>query len=138
MDTTLDHLVTTDAQSGLIVTRGIPLSSIKSENIPNTSTEESILDLSQRPTTTTTTTTTEITNSNDEFVVIDNWSKDLTCNYTDNIDDDLNRILIINKDNQLNIEKSLTDQLNNNPKKENFLSDNSSQIDFYCSKKKSK
>jgi hypothetical protein len=136
MDTTLDHLVTKDAQSGLIVTRGIPISSLKSENLSNISPEESILDLSQRPS------TTEITNTNDQSIIIDNWENDLTCNYTDDINDDLNRILIINQDNQFNIEESLTDQYKNDLKKENSLSDNSninqSKIDFYCSKKKSK
>jgi len=136
MDTTLDHLVTKDAQSGLIVTRGIPISSLKSENLPNISLEESILDLSQRPS------TTEIRNTNDQSIIIDNWRNDLTCNYTDDINDDLNRILIINQDNQFNIEESLTDQFKNDLKKENSLSDNSntnqSKIDFYCSKKKSK
>jgi hypothetical protein len=137
MDTTFDQLVTTDVQSGLIVTRGIPFSSYKSENIPNTSNEESILDLSQRSTTT----RKELINSNTRSIVIDNWNKDLICNYTDDIDEDLNRILIINNDdNQLNIEQSLTDQLRNNLKKENSLSDNyyQSQIDLYSSRKKSK
>jgi hypothetical protein len=136
MDTTFDHLVTKDAQSGLIVNHGTPISSLKSENIPNTSTEESILDLSQRSS------TTEIINSNDRFIFIDNWKDDLRYNYTDNIDDDLNRILLINNDNQLNIEQSLTDQLLNDFKKENILSDNlntnQSQIQFYYSRKKTK
>ncbi|CAF1544507.1 unnamed protein product, partial [Rotaria sordida] len=93
MDTTFDKLVTTDAQSGLIVTRGIPLSSFISENVMNTSNEEFILDLSQRSTTTT---TTEIINKNHSIDIIDNWENNSTCNYTDSIDDDLNRILIIN------------------------------------------
>ena len=98
----------------------------------NTPSNSSILDLSQRPS------TTEITNTNDQFIIIDNWNKDLICNYTDNVDDDLNRILIINKDNQLNIEQSLTDQLKPDRKKDISLSDipNQSQIDLYYSKKK--
>ena len=130
MDTTFDHLVTTDAQSDLIVTRGIPVSSIISKNISHTSTEESILDLSQRST------TTEITNST---VIIDNWSQDSTCVYTDSIDDDFKRLSIPNEDNNLNIEQSLTDQLKHNSIKENSLSDtNQSQLDLYCSKKKTK
>ncbi|CAF4142723.1 unnamed protein product [Adineta steineri] len=116
MNTSIDHLVTTDSQSGLIVTRGIPLSSF-------TSTDESILDLSQR------------------LIIIDNWRKNSTCIYTDSIDDDeFNRITIENKDNNnLNIEYSLTDQLTHNLIKENSLSDNTKQshIDLYCSKKKS-
>ncbi len=137
MDTTFDQLVTTDVQSGVIVTRGLPFSSYKSENIPNTSIEESILDLSQRSTTR----RKELRNSNPQSIVIDNWKKDLICNYTDDIDEDLNRIFIRNNnDNQLNIQQSLTDQLKNDLKKENSLSDNSyqSQIDLYSSRKKSK
>jgi len=136
MDTTFDQLVTKDAQSGLIVTHDIPFSSLKSGNIPSISTEESILDLSQRSS------TTELINSNDRFILIDNWKEDLRYNCTDNINDDLNRILLINKDNQLNIEQSLTDQLLNDLKKENILSDNlntnQSQIHFYYSRKKTK
>lgn len=134
MDTTFDHLVTNDVQSGLITTHSIPLCSLNSEKISNTSTEESILDLSQRPS------TIEISNSNKQCVVIDNWRKDLTCHYTDDINDDLNQISILNKDNQLNIEQSLTDQLKPDLKKDKSLSDitHQSQIDLYCSKKKSK
>ncbi|CAF1292119.1 unnamed protein product [Rotaria sordida] len=138
MDTTFDKLVTTDAQSGLIVTRGIPLSSFISENVMNTSNEEFILDLSQRSTTTT---TTEIINKNHSIDIIDNWENNSTCNYTDSIDDDLNRILIINNnDNKLNIEQSLTDQLKHHSIQEDSLSDssnrNQSKLDLYYSTKK--
>ncbi|CAF1380127.1 unnamed protein product [Rotaria sordida] len=136
MDTTFDKLVTTDAQSGLIVTRGIPLSSFISENVMNTSNEEFILDLSQRSTTT----TTEIINKNHSIDIIDNWENNSTYNYTDSIDDDLNRILIINNDNKLNIEQSLTDQLKHHSIQEDSLSDssnrNQSKLDLYYSTKK--
>jgi len=126
MDTTFDHLVTTDAQSSFIVTHDIPVSS---KNISNTSTDESILDLSQRS-------TTELTNS---VVNFDNWRKDSTCVYTDSIDDDFKRLSILNKDNNLNINQSLTDQFKHNLIKENSLSDiHQSQIDLYSSTKKTK
>jgi hypothetical protein len=121
-----DHLVTTDTQSGLIVTHGVPISSLTTENVLPTSNDGSILDLSQRPTTET----------------INNWNNDIPCTYSDSIDDDLNRILIINKDQQFNLEQSLTDQLKDPVIKEDSLSDNSkltqSKIDFYSSIKKPK
>jgi hypothetical protein len=127
MDTTFDHLVTTDAQTGPIVTHDTPLSS-------TTSNEGSILDLSQRPPT-----TTETKNST---VIIDNWNNDLPCVYSDAIDDDFNNILILNKDQKFNIEQSLTDQLNDHLIKEDSLSDNSnltqSKLDYYSSTKKTK
>jgi hypothetical protein len=127
MDTTLDHLVTTDTQPGLIVSRGIPLSSVISET---TSNEESILDLSQRAI------------SNRSNRIFDNWTNDLICNSNDVInDEDLNRISRINEDKKLNLEQSLTDQLNNILIKEDSMSDNynrnQSKMDFYCSKNKS-
>ncbi|CAF1122100.1 unnamed protein product [Rotaria sp. Silwood1] len=121
MDTTFDNLVTTDAHSGLIVTCGIPLSSFISENIINTSHEEFILDLSQRSTTTTT--TTEIINKNQSIDIINNWENNSICNYTDSIDDDFNKILILNNDNKLNIEQSLTDQLKHHSIQDDSLSD---------------
>ncbi|CAM4749184.1 unnamed protein product [Rotaria magnacalcarata] len=137
MDTTLDQLMSTDAQSGLIVTRGIPLSSFISENVVNTSIEEFILDLSQRPITAM---SSEIIYKNSSIHYIDNWSNDTKCNYTDSIDDDLNRISIINSDNKLNIEQSLTDQLKHHSLQEDSLSDssnkNQSKLDLYSSKKK--
>jgi hypothetical protein len=124
--------VTNDAQSEHIATGSI---TFNSEKIENTSTEESILDLSQRPSS-----TIEIINPNKQFVIIDNWSNDFTCDYTDDIHDDFNQLLILNNDQQLNIEQSLTDQLKPDRKKEIFLSDipNQSQMDLYYSKKKSK
>jgi hypothetical protein len=133
MDTTFDHLVTNNAQSGHIATRSLIFNPEKIENI---STNESILDLSQRSSSS----TTEITNSNKQSVVIENWSNDFTCVYTDDINNDLNQLLILNSDQQLNIEQSLTDQLTNDRNKENSLSDNSnqSQMDLYSSKKKIK
>ncbi|CAF4581583.1 unnamed protein product [Rotaria sp. Silwood2] len=138
MDTTFDNLVTTDAQSGLIVTRGIPLSSFISEDVINTSNEEFILDLSQRSTTA----TTEIMNKNESNYIIDNWNNKSTCNYTDSIDDDFNQILIINNDNKLNIEQSLTDQLKHHSIQEDSLSDssnrNQSKLDLCYSRKKTK
>jgi hypothetical protein len=122
MDTTFDHLVTTNAQSSFIVTHDIPVSS------KNTSTDESILDLSRR--------STELRNS---VVNFDNWSKDSTCVYTDSIDDDFKRLSILNKDKNLNIKQSLTDQFKHNLIKENSLSDiHQSQIDLYSSTKKPK
>ena len=131
MDTTFDHLVTSDAQSGSIATQAIPLSTLDFDKIPHISTEESILDLSQRSTT---------TDSKQRFVIMNNWNIDSTCIYTDDISDDFRRQLSLNNDDRLNIEQSLTDQLQSDLKSENSLSDstNPSQIDLYCSKENSK
>lgn len=120
MDTTFDQLVTTDAQSGLIVTRGIPISSLVSENIINTSTEEFILDLSQRP-------ITEITNRNYSMISIDDWKNDSPCSYTDNVDEDLNRPLLINDEKKFNIEQSLIDQIKHDFIQDDSLSDSSNK-----------
>ena len=131
MDTTFDQLVTNDVQSGPIATEAIPLSPLDSDKNPHTSTEESILDLSQRPST---------TNSKQRFVIVNDWNIDSACIYTDDISDDFHRQSILSNDDTLNIEQSLIDQLQNDLKIENSLSDNpnQSQIDLYCSKEKPK
>lgn len=145
MDTSLDQLVSTDAQSGLIVTRGIPLSSFISENVTSASNEEFILDLSQRRmiTTTTTTHTIEPINKNSSVHYINDWTNDSKYNYTDAIDNDFNRILPQDNDDKLNIEQSLTDQLKHqSTQDEPKLSDTSnkipSKLDYYSSLKKTR
>ena len=88
----------------------------------NNPSSSSILDLSQRTTT----------------VMIDNWSNDCPCNYSDVVDDD---IQTIEQNKELNIEQSLTDQLQDLPIKEDSMSDssnmNQSKLDLYSSRKKS-
>jgi hypothetical protein len=85
-----------------------------------------ILDLSQR----TITTTTEI----NPIVMIDNWSNDSPCDYTDAIDDDIQKIEITK---ELNIQQSLIDQFQDLPIKEDSMSDsstiNQSKLDLYSS-----
>ncbi|CAF3448369.1 unnamed protein product [Rotaria sp. Silwood1] len=94
----------------------------------------SILDLSQRTTTTTTTTI----NTNYSNIIIDDWTNNSSCIYTDTIDND--DIRIVEMKNDFNIEHSLTDQYQNIPINENLMSDNSninkSKLDFYNSIKK--
>ncbi|CAF0809357.1 unnamed protein product [Rotaria sordida] len=92
----------------------------------------SILDLSQRITTTTT------INTNDSNIIIDNWTNNSSCNYTDTIDN--NDIQIVETKNDFNIEQSLTDQYQNIPINEDLMSDNTninkSKLDLYNSIKK--
>ncbi len=92
----------------------------------NSHSGSSILDLSQRTTTT------------NSIVIIDNWTNDSPCIYSDTIDNDIEKVEM-QKD--LNIEQSLTDQLKDLPIKEDSLSDssniNKSKLDFYPSVKKS-
>ena len=133
MDATLDRLVTTDTQSGLIVTRGVPLSSLMSENTSNTSNEEFVLDLSQRSTMET------FNSTNHSIVVIDNWFDNSTNTYSDDVSEDLIRMSIVTNNNKFNIEQPLTDQLNHHLIKEDSLSDssnaNQSKFDRYSSMK---
>ncbi len=91
----------------------------------NTHSGSSILDLSQRTTT-------------NSVVIIDNWTNDSPCIYSDTIDNDIQKIEM-QKD--FNIEQSLTDQFKDFPIKEDSLSDssniNKSKLDFYPSVNKS-
>ena len=127
MDTTIDYLVTSNIPSNSLAIDENCLSSFNSTKMLNTSMDESILDLSQRP----------LTTEKQRMIFIENWNGNSSCNYTDEIDNDE---FLLNNDQSLstfNIEQSLTDQLKN---EENLSSDtrtnDSSQIDFYCSKTK--
>jgi hypothetical protein len=95
-------------------------------NISIPSSSSPILDLSQRITTTT-----------NPIVMIDNWSNDSPCDYTDAIDDDMQKIEMAK---EFNIEQSLTDQLQDLPIKEDSMSDsstiNQSKLDLHSSIKK--
>jgi hypothetical protein len=85
-----------------------------------------ILDLSQRTTT-------------NSVTIIDNWTNDNPCNYTDTIDDDIQKLEV---EKTFNIEQSLTDQFQNLPIKEDSMSDsstiNKSKLDLYYLTKKTK
>jgi len=87
-----------------------------------------ILDLSQRTT----------INSNYSDIIIDNWTNNSPCNYTDRIDDD--DIKKIKMEKTFDIEQSLTDQFQNLPLKEDSMSDssniNKSKLDLYNANKK--
>ncbi|UJR24893.1 hypothetical protein I4U23_006260 [Adineta vaga] len=125
MDTTSDHLVTIDTQIGHLETSNISITSCQSDtNSKKTSTDESILDLSQRPI---------LTTENN-----DHWREDLSCAYTDSIDDDCQRISLSNPDVNLDTNQSLTDQFKHNSIVKSSLSDNStqSQMDLYYTTKK--
>ncbi|UJR23902.1 hypothetical protein I4U23_026874 [Adineta vaga] len=91
----------------------------------------SILDLSQRTTTTT-------TNNNSSDMIIDNWTNDSSCQYTDTISDEEYLKIDLRKD--FDIEQSLTDQYRNIPVKEDSLSDSSyikkSKLDLFHQRKK--
>jgi len=92
----------------------------------NTHSSQPILDLSQRTTT-------------NSVVIIDNWTNDTPCNYSDTIDDNIQKIEV---EKTFNIEQSLTDQFENLPIKEDSMSDsstiNKSKLDLYYLTKKSK
>jgi hypothetical protein len=91
----------------------------------NTHSISPILDLSQRTT--------------NSVMIIDNWTNNCSCNYSDAIDDDDIQKIEMEKD--FNIEQSLTDQFQDLPIKEDSMSDssniNKSKLDFYSSIKKS-
>ena len=122
MDTALDHLVTAETRSDPRATDGPPLASVLSADASTTSTEESILDLSQRP-------TKDRKDSHRSMIIIDQWtddSKSLTRHYTDTIDDnDLHPVAVVKGENTFNLEQSLTDQLRKNSIREDSLSDSS-------------
>ncbi|CAF2026421.1 unnamed protein product [Rotaria magnacalcarata] len=89
----------------------------------------SILDLSQR------TTTIDTNNSN---TIIEDWTNNSLCIYTDSIDNDI--IQTVENKTNFNIEQSLTDQYKNIPIKEDSMSDssniNKSKLETYDSNKK--
>ncbi|CAF3800093.1 unnamed protein product [Rotaria magnacalcarata] len=91
----------------------------------------SILDLSQR------TTTIDTNNSN---TIIEDWTNNSLCIYTDSIDNDI--IQTVENKTNFNIEQSLTDQYKNIPIKEDSMSDssniNKSKLETYDSNKKDK
>lgn len=77
----------------------------------------SILDLSQRT-----------TNSNE---IIDHWSMNIPCQYSDTIDEDTFKI---DTGKHFHIEQPLTDQYRDIPKRNDSLSDTCrSQFDYYLS-----
>jgi hypothetical protein len=139
MDTTVDRLVTTDVQSGLIVTCGIPLSTLATGSVSNTCHEESILDLSQR-----TRRTADVEPSKGSFVVIANWTDESVrsnARYNDLVDDhEWNSCLIVNEETKFNVEQSLTDQMQKQLIREDSLSDSSnshqSKLDWDSSNNK--
>ncbi len=92
----------------------------------NTHSSQPILDLSQRTTI-------------NSVVIIDNWTNDTPCNYSDTIDDNIQKIEV---EKTFNIEQSLTDQFENLPIKEDSMSDsstiNKSKLDLYYLTKKPK
>lgn len=127
MSTTFDYLVTKETQS----TRPICLVEKDKYNL-NTSNDESILDLSQHRT------TNSKDNSSNLLILNEkNWQIDSKEIITDELTDEFT---LKNTSNSIefNIERALTDQVIEEKK---FESDNNicqSQIDFYCSRKKSK
>ena len=141
MDTALDHLVTAETQSDPRATDGLPLASaVISADTSTTSIEESILDLSRRP-------TKDIQDSHRSMIIIDHWTDDsaslLTRHYTDTIDDnDLYPVSAVKEENTFNLEQSLTDQLRKNSIREDSLSDSShrnpSKLDLVPLEKKIK
>lgn len=124
MATTLNHLVTADCQVDQLGTTDTSTQS--TTNSKKTPTDESILDLSQRPMMTTDMNT--------------NWRDNSSCPYTDSIDDEFQRISLPNPDADFDVNQSLTNQLKHTSITEYSVSDNSiqSQVNFYPSKKKLK
>ncbi|CAF1010355.1 unnamed protein product [Adineta ricciae] len=122
MATTLNHLVTTDCRVDQLGTTDTSAQS--ATNSKKASTDESILDLSQRPMMTTD--------------IDDKWRENSPCPYTDSIDAEFQRISLANPDVDLDVNQSLTSQLKHNSIAEHSVSDNSiqSQVNLYSSKKK--
>jgi hypothetical protein len=94
----------------------------------STHSSSSILDLSQR-----------IATTMNPINIIDNWTNNSPCNYSDTIDDNIQKI---ESEKIFDIEQSLTDQYQDLPIKEDSLSDSStiikSRLDLYSSIKKRK
>ena len=124
MATTLNHLVTTDCRVDQLGTTDTSVQS--ANNSKKASTDESILDLSQRPM--------MATDINDK------WRDNSSCPYTDSIDAEFQRISVANIDVDLDVNQSLTSQLKHNSIAEHSVSDNSiqSQVNLHSSKKRVK
>ena len=139
MDTTLNHLVTTDVKSDLMDTRQESLLTMIPEISSHTSHDESILDLSQR-----TSTSMKLENSTETSVLIDHWpNSSLTNTYIDTVDaSEWQLNASVQNQMNFNLEQSLTDQCQHNSIKEDSMSDsahkNQSLLDVANSIKKIK